>query len=233
MQPTSKLYYLDGHIIMGVSGQVGLAQLFRESVPTTLRGNLLRPNNPSAAAIQKRIQKAIYEDVAPSIQGAQAGAFALGPQNAAMMFMTSTLIALPVQGRPTLMQANHVGQTEEASDDLPFAAVGSGQSIADPFLAFLRRVFWSDHQPTIAEGVFATVWTLLNAIKVNPALGLSEPIEVGILQSESGVPIAKALSEDELGEYRQSVLEAEKHLSGFKELFPSSPSEPPVPPSGV
>ena len=231
MQPTSKLHYLDDHIIMGVSGQVGLAQLFRDSVPRTLRGNLVRPNNPNAAAIQRRIQQAIYEDVELTIRGAQASAFALGPQSSSLMFMTSTIIALPVQGQPTLMQFNHVGATEEASEDLPFASVGSGQPLADPFLAFLRRVYWEHKPPTVVDGIFATVWTLLNAIKLNPAVGISEPIEVGVLRLQNGIPKAEALKEDELGEYRQSVAEAEKHLSGFRERFETFAVEPPEPPT--
>ena len=67
-----------------------------------------------------------------------------------MLAATASLIAVPVgglNGIPELIQCNHVGMTEAATTDLPFVAIGSGQELADPFLAFLRRIsgFSSSH----------------------------------------------------------------------------------------
>lgn len=90
-------------------------------------------------------------------------------RNSVGTVLTSSLIALPIggiSGRPELIQFDYMGMPEMASEDLPSVAIGSSQQLADPFLAFLRRVFWKEKAPHWTDGVFATVWTLLQAIQI-------------------------------------------------------------------
>lgn len=231
MQPTSKLHYLDGPIIMGVAGQVGLGQLFSESIPRVLQGKLIPQRGPRTAEIQRQIQKAIAADVSSVMAAAKASETLVGVENAEQQFLTDSIIALPVQGQPALMHASYVGLTEAATDELPFIAVGAGQRLAEPFLAFIRHIYWTERIPTVVDGIFAAVWALLNAIQLNPGLGLSEPVEVGILRlNAAGVPVATPLSADDLGQYRQLVAEAEGYMAEFREHLPTSIEGPPEPP---
>ena len=73
--------------------------------------------------------------------------------------MSSTIVAMIVQHKPQLFQFMFDAASEQATEDIPFIAVGSGQSLADPFLAFLRRIFWSDrlrHLKILLAGTFPT-----------------------------------------------------------------------------
>jgi len=47
---------------------------------------------------------------------------------------------------------------------MPFITMGSGKASADPFLGFLRKVFWPVAPPTIQEGALAAYWTIQHAI---------------------------------------------------------------------
>src|ERR1043165_4547618 len=40
---------------------------------------------------------------------------------------------------------------------VPFGSIGGGKPLADPFLGFLRRIFWPDTEPSLAEGSLAAV----------------------------------------------------------------------------
>ncbi|MGH8542977.1 MAG: hypothetical protein ACREX3_04935 [Gammaproteobacteria bacterium] len=101
-----------------------------------------------------------------------------------------------------------------ATENLPFVALGSGQGTADPFLAFLRRVFWPDALPTIAEGVFAVTWTLHHAIETTPG-GIADPKQVAVLKKIDDNWKAEILDDAKLDEHRQHINEAETYLRDF------------------
>jgi len=46
-------------------------------------------------------------------------------------------------------------QPECKTTDCWYASMGSGQSLADPYLALMRRSVWQDGQPNIEEATFA------------------------------------------------------------------------------
>ena len=201
IQPVHKLKTLQGRIAMGVSGPVGLGQLYTDRVDTLWRENKLG-HGVSLAEAQRRISNAIYQDANPAIQRENKLAY------------TQSVIALPVggpDGRIELIQCNYVGAAEAATDDLPFVAIGSGLTIADPFFAFLRRVFWRDKPLSIPNGVFAAVWALTHAIDLNPG-GVSDPIEVVVLQRKKA---PEKLSAGDLEQHGQHVAAAEEHLAKF------------------
>lgn len=232
IQPVTKLQVIQNRIIMGVSGQVGLSQLYCDRVESLWRENKLG-REVRFPDVMRLVQEAIYRDAQVAISGAVASVSLLGNAAAAQLAITSSLIALPVggvNGRPELLQCNHMGSAEAATSDLPYAAIGSGQPLADPFLAFLRHIFWNDKLPKVADGVFATVWTLLHAIRVTPG-GLSEPIQVATLAYKGRELFATELTPEQLQEHRQHVDEAERYLARFRESPQTvSPPPPPQPP---
>ena len=118
-----------------------------------------------------------------------------------------------------------------ATKDLPFVSIGSGQMIADPFLAFLRRIFWKDRSPSVSEGIFAVNWTLEHAIDTAPG-GIARPITLGELKMEGTQPKARLLSKDELQEHSEMRTQAEAHIKKFEELLRpmGGEKEPPPPP---
>ena len=219
VQPTTKLDILQGKMIMGVSGQVGLGQLFCASVEQLWKTNQFG-RNVSLSEVKGKLRDSIYQDVEPALRGANASIPLLGNNAAFQSIGTQSLIALPVggpSGDPELIQLDWLGNPEAASIDLPFVSVGSGQQLADPFLAFLRHIFWPDNLPKVAEGVFTVVWTLAHAIEVNPG-GVSDPIQLAVLERKNGRELAaRELSQEEIEEHREMMLEAEAHMRHFKD----------------
>ena len=122
---------------MGVSGPVGLAQLFYESVPEALLHRHRGPQGPSAAQVMKLLRQTIFGDVEPALKSAQASAPVVGNQNAFQPVNSSSLVALAIQGVPTLIQCDHVGNPEMASTDLPIVAIGRGRTWPIHFLRSL------------------------------------------------------------------------------------------------
>ena len=231
-QHVTKLQIIQDRIIMGVSGQVGLSQLYCDRVEGLWRDNKLG-RSTGLPDVQRLVYGAIYQDAQIAIAGAAASVPLIGNVNAATLVLTNSLIAIPVgglNGSAELIQCNHLGMPEAATNDLPYVTIGSGQSLADPFLAFLRRVFWPDAPPNLADGVFATVWTLRHAISVTPG-GVSEPIQVATLAKHRGRELsASILASEQLQEHRQNVLEVERYLASFTEAPQNEQSSPPKPP---
>jgi 20S proteasome alpha/beta subunit len=234
IQPMAKLQVIQSCIVMGVSGQVGLSQLYCDRVEALWRDKKLGMQ-VSLADVMRLLHGAIYQDAQAAIAGAAASVPFLGNNAAAALAVTASIIALPVggnTGRPELIQCNHLGMAEVATNDLPYVAIGSGQALADPFLAFLRHIFWPGSLPKLADGVFATVWTLLHAIRVTPG-GVAEPIQVATLayKGHGRELFAAEISTDHLQELRQHIQEAESYLANFRDS-PQAPTSlpPPAPP---
>lgn len=231
IQPVTKLQVIRGRIVMGVSGQVGLSQLYCDRVEGLWRDNKLGLE-VRLPDVMRLVHNAIYQDAQSAIAGAAASVPFLGNNAAAAVAVTASVIALPVggiTGRPELIECNHLGMAEVKTTDLPYVAIGSGQSLADPFLAFLRRIFWPNSLPKLADGAFATVWTLLHAIKVAPA-GISEPIQVATLGYKGRELFASEFTPEQLQEHRQNVHDAERHLANLREATQTAPPSPPPPP---
>jgi hypothetical protein len=142
---------------------------------------------------------------------------------AGQSILTSTVVALPVSKQPCLFQFDEKGSPEEATVDLPFVAVGSGQGIADPFLAFLRRLFWPEGLPSLADGIFAALWTLKHAIETAPS-GIANPKQIVVLKAVGDAMSADELPRHDLDEHLQAIDAAETTLSSFRDL--GSGSEP-------
>src|SRR5690606_6015720 len=129
-----------------------------------------------------------------------------------------TLVAMPAKGVPTLFQFDQNGAPEEATVSLPFICLGSGQSLADPFMAFIRSIFWEESSlPTIPEATFATLWAIQQSVSVAPG-GLAEPIHIYVLEGDGQRYKARELEQSELDEHRQAIAQAREALAHFRDL---------------
>lgn len=139
IQPVAKLTIVRGQAIIGVSGPVSTAQLFADRLDAAYNG--LR--NVGVPEIGRKLRLAFLEDAEVSLRVAGLAQSVVGP-TAQNDVICQTLVAIASGRPPSMIQFDYQCMPEMATDDLPFVAIGSGQTIADPFLAFLRRVFWSD-----------------------------------------------------------------------------------------
>ena len=112
-----------------------------------------------------------------------------------------------------------------------YASMGSGQLITDPFLGFMRRVFWRDDLPASQDGIFAVTWALQNAIEINPG-GINGPMQIAVLgPGKKGQLFARLLEDSELAEHKVYVEGAISHLRNYArhssvEDTPALPEKP-------
>lgn len=221
----SKLQIRKGCLVVGVSGPVGLGQRFTEIVEDLWDKNKLSGAAPAAG--MQVITDAFRPLIMAEMEVAKRARDVIGPA-AITPALSATLVAVAIKKQPHLFQFDQQGSPEMATADLPFVAIGSGQTIADPFLALLRRLLWADREPSLAEATFAVVWTLHHAIQTN-AGGVAEPMQVVWLEKSDCK--AHQLPEENLEEHRQRVAEVESALAaavvGDAKASPEAVPEPP------
>lgn len=228
-QSTRKLEVVRDSIVVGVSGPVGLGQLITESIGELSTGGFFSPRR-SPEDVMRKLREELWEDVGTALEYAQVAGGVIG-NSAADSAISHTLVACWLGQGPTLIQLDQQCAPEKASDDLPFVAIGSGQSIADPFLAFLKRHFWPDDtQPTLADGKFVACWTLEHAIKTAPG-GISYPYEVAVVGGASAQEAtARKLAREELYEFQQHVSDVSEHLASYRDRLVGETGEEEVSP---
>jgi hypothetical protein len=124
-------------------------------------------------------------------------------------------------------------QPEFKTEKIWYCSMGSAQAITDPFLGFIRRVFWQDGLPSVQDAAFAVAWTLQHAIDLNTG-GVNGPVRIAILQQGADSKLhARQISEQEISDHTALAKEAEAHLRTFgKAMDPGEDTaEVPRPPS--
>lgn len=204
-QPTKKkIEIIDDHLIVAGSGYVGHAQRFCNVVKKLWRGGAFKGKDP--VDIGKMLAAAGISDF---------------QETHVKELDLSALVAGAVGNKPFLCEIPAaLGFQPEIKDldDIWYVSVGSGQPIVDPFLAFLRSVFWKEGPPNLRGGTFLTLWALLHACEVNPG-GINEPIGIAVLEGKKGKFRARQLLEHELAEHRNMVQSAKGHMASFRETL--------------
>jgi hypothetical protein len=225
-QTSKKLRIIRDRFVLGVSGQVGLAQSYEAEISNRLRnkgGAKARFGTTSDA--KKFFSEAMWEHAKTAWERANLAAQSLG-QAAIQEAVHGSVVALPVADSPCLIQFTQLCQPEEATPQLPFLSIGSGQPVADPFLSFLRRILWQEKMPTVSDGILAALWTVAHTIQAQPGL-ISEPIQVVTLRKYDGQWEAHELSEGDLGEHRQMMGTIEEEMRRVRsDTFTAQPTSP-------
>ena len=145
------------------------------------------------------------------------------------------MLAAPIVGQPELIEFSHIDmQPERKTGRLHFVSMGSGQILADPFLAFVSRVLWRGTIPDVKIATLGVYWTLAHAIKY--ALGgIGEPIRIAILRRINGAWKATLVGEDEQQEAAQHIDAIEERIGHYPaEIIETAPTSPiPEPPPSL
>lgn len=212
-QQVHKLEIIKDRMIVGVSGFVGLGQKIIIELEEIWNDKLSKNEILAAREI---IRSSLWNHVRPELEAASVSAKVIGHQAAAGSAICETLIGAPIQKNPTLLLYDQQCASEQASEDIPFFSIGSGQEISDPFLAFIRKMFWKNSFPTLGDGIFATLWTLLHVIETNAKGGIGGNPQIAILEPRGEGYLARMLPEERLEEHKQNIQEMETHISNFK-----------------
>ncbi len=204
-QPTKKkIVIIRDHVIVACSGYVGHAQRFSHLVERLWDDDSFK--NKGSIDIGKMLSR-------EGIQEFQ--------QTYVKDLNLSVLVACSAKQEPLLCElpGTNILQPEiKDPDDIWYVSVGSGQPIVDPFLGFLRSIFWEKNPPNLRGGIFMTLWALRHACEVNPG-GINEPISIAVLERKKENFKARLLSEEELKEHRDMVKSATDHMASFQEIL--------------
>ncbi len=228
-QEVQKVRKLNDHIIYCGTGAVGISQIISDRI-LALWASKAFSGTVTPEAAMHNIGTDIAQTVGPYLQTGQLQHALTG---AASTSLCKSLIAMPVGHKPHLFQFDFNGAPERCTIDLPFVALGSGQVIADPFLAFLRRLLWTGREPTLSEGRLAAVWTIDHVSRTNPG-GVGGEIQLATLEPGKTLPVVAIASRETVEEHRQKVVLAEQAL--IQELIGKSAISTlplPVPPQST
>jgi len=209
----SKIEIPDGHpIILGFSGHVGLSQKIKMALTNEWGG--IKGGNHLAA--RNRLRDVMWAQIGPELEHGGIAARVVGAQVAQQTAICVSLVALPIQGKPTLLSFDQQCAAEEVTLDLPFISIGSGAGTADPFVAFVKEALWADRAPkTVHQGTLGAIWTLDYVIGKYPGGGIGGEITIGRLYEQGGKWVAELVGEDLIAMHRQNIREATGKLSEY------------------
>jgi Proteasome subunit len=213
----NKIEIFDGKIIVATTGSVGYKQRLQIIVRQAVNGGVF--NNFKKDRLCQHISSKLLLDLQSS----------LAPRHPTMGFMFGAIMATVIDNSPCLIEFSTTDfQHEFKEHKLFFVSMGSGQPLADPFLAFVSRVLWKDTLPDVKLGRFGLYWVLAHTIKHAPGL-VGDPICLATLSKPANEWMAAETTDDqEAAEFIASV-EARigESIVAAQEVI--QPAAPPVP----
>ncbi|MBS0221803.1 MAG: hypothetical protein JSR91_13785 [Proteobacteria bacterium] len=219
LQSNDKIRIFGQQVICATTGSVGLAQRLHLHVHQATTGNVFKnlALNECAANISTRF-----------LTDCDKTRMLRHPPNG---LGCGALIAACIKGEPQLIEYDPVMfQPEVKEDNLFFVSMGSGQALADPFLAFVARVLWGNTRPSVERAKFGVYWALDHTIKHAPG-GVGGPIRLAELREINGAWAAREIEETQ--ETAQYITDLETHIADFalKPLATAQVEAPPVAPA--
>lgn len=194
-QPREKLKVIGDLVIVAGTGQVGLGQRFTSIVQDAYDSKTFNRNTTGLDVSRHLCRNAIGDFTNTGLKTIPYGA----------------LVAFPTGSRFHLCEfAINDFQPEMKNEDTWYVSMGSAQHITDPFLAFIREVFWENGIPSVNDAEFAVTWTLDQAVAYNPG-GVNGPVRIAVLDRSSGKSKARILEDEVLYEHRENIDEC-KHV---------------------
>ena len=212
-----KIEVIDNQIIIAGTGPIGLGQRFVDIASSSWAKNEFKETSP--VDIGRILSRKAIKDFQDT--GLKSG-------------MYGALMAIACKPKNHTRRAELIEfevpdfQPEVKTRNLWYASMGSGQSVADPLLGFVRKTFWGNEPPTCQDGIFAATMVLKLACEMDTG-GVAEPIQMALLESEKGQFSARRLSEDQLSEHRQNVDDAIKHFRRYMAILRGEDASKSVP----
>jgi 20S proteasome alpha/beta subunit len=231
-QRTARKLYLcnQNRIIVGVAGYVGLAQRLQAVIEDGFGKNHYSGRNEVAVG---KMRDDLVGIVKPEWEMGQIVARAQGHPGATLYANHSMVVAITLNREPQLISFTETCSPEIATQGLPFVCIGSGQPRADPFMSFLRRVFWPvNAYPTIPDGILSAYWTLRHVIEIDPG-GVGGDCQLVVLEKAGSEFKARELSHAELETHEESRKGFEEEIKKWRDQFTATPpgDSPAAPPA--
>lgn len=202
-QSTTKITPIENDILFASSGPIGLGQQIADAIDQDSNNIHLDNYHQYAPKGQQKIRELMH----PSWQMAAVATPVIGSAAQADA-MCGCLLAAAFRDGIKLIEISPQGGWEYLTDNIPFVCIGSGKANADPFLRYLRSVFFQDQSPNLNEAVLAAYWTVQACIDAGTT-GVGMGVDVFVLDATGKKPEARQLDEADLAEAKSFVQEAE------------------------
>ncbi len=196
-----KIKIFNNAVIVATTGPIGYTQALHRHIEAACAGNVFRNFNArdATANVSRRFLTEIQEQKIPMFQPEGLG--------------FGCLMAANVTDGPFLAEFGTKNfHAEMKTGRIFFGSMGSGQMLADPFLAFVCRVLWSDEPPTVEDAKTGVFWVLDHTIKHAPG-HVGYPICLATLTQIDGRWAAR---EEDTQEAAQYVAALEEHIGDFE-----------------
>ncbi|MCY4539672.1 MAG: hypothetical protein OXE52_15765 [Chloroflexi bacterium] len=214
----NKIQKLSNDAIIATAGAVGLGQLIKDELLRSWK-SVIEHNDVGIA--RNVISNLMWSRIRPAMQRAsEVQQIMEADESIIADVLCNSLITFPIQDSASLLVFDECAQSIEVTFESPFFSIGSGSFQADPFLAFIKRIFWSDRAPEkTSDGVFCVLWALDHVSRVNAGLGVGGRPNVFELKKTNTVWKAERLSEHYLEEQLISIQAAEDKLRELRDRF--------------
>jgi hypothetical protein len=239
-QWSKKLRVVGGQAVLGVTGHDGLAQ----EMALSLERSLAEPDERESAedVLRAKLRDALAAPVqrTVAIHRTLQGLPGFGITSNEYV-ISQSLLAIPFRNSLRLFLLDPECSVTEVTDELACATIGSAKAVADPFLAFLRKVLWQDRLPDVALGELSAYWTMLHVAETSPG-ALTFPVQLVLMRREEGGSIdIYERGERELSRIQQAIERGEEMIrKSLRMQHPAGPEAegapaptPATPPSSV
>jgi 20S proteasome alpha/beta subunit len=225
-QSVTKVEVVHGEALYATSGHKGLGQQLC-AIINARQPEFKRQGYDRQLA---KLQEAFRPFIDAGFQTAKHAAGVVGNAIAAADCMCGSLLAAGFNDGLKLVEITPQVAVEYMTKDMPFISMGSGKLTADPFLGFLRKVYWPDKLPTVQEGALAAYWTIQHAIDMKVA-GVGFSVDVFTIEPSDRTLKARKLDDAEVDEHVEFIKASEAALRGVRDAIgTSSAAQPPVEP---
>jgi 20S proteasome alpha/beta subunit len=228
-QSVTKVQVIRGEALYATSGHKGLGQ----QLCAIVDGKQQEFKNQGYDRNIAKLQEALRPLIDAGFQTARQAVGVIGNAAAASDCVCGALLAGGFKDGLKLVEITPQAAVEYMTPDMPFITMGSGKASADPFLGFLRKVFWPTKLPTIQEGALAAYWTIQHAIDMKVS-GVGFSADVFIVEPADKICKARKLDDAEVAEHAEFMKASEEALRGVREALtkpPASPAPAEVPPA--
>ncbi len=206
-----KVACLEPNLIVGFAGDLGFAQRFRQVLKDVW-------NPQSIPALE---QGEAHKVISAFCTGGLTEYLSTHQNNFPVNVQTAFLVGFVHKNKHHLVHL-HAGlfQPMVINASMPFVSIGSGYHITNPFLSFIKKVFWHEQEvPTLQVGIFSAILAINLAIEINCG-GINAPLHLAVLKydEETGYSCSK-LQDDEISQHQENAKEAIKYFSQYKHIF--------------
>ena len=221
-QAGTKVEIVEDKFIFASSGPISLSQEIQDAI-AGVHDQFLRRDY---SAIRSILKKKIKEIAEGAFETAGKAAPVIGPQAAAMDAICGAVFAAEFKDGLRLVEISPQANFEALSDSVPFVCLGTGKPNADPFLAFLRSVYWPDKLPNIEEALTAAYWTIKFVTELGTE-GVGLGTEAIMLKRDGTSYIARTQDEKTQIENDEFIFAAVDKLRSVQRAPSDDDAEPP------